>query len=79
VETGGAAAGAEAGAVEPASTGRVEDPQWFFGLAEPHLSILREVVGHVLRYTEARGDLPQMIWNSTTWWMLPSRVPTASS
>jgi ribosomal subunit interface protein len=47
------------GEVEPASTGRVEDPQWFFALAEPHLPTLREVAGHVLRYSEARGDLPQ--------------------
>jgi RNA polymerase sigma factor (sigma-70 family) len=39
--------------------GRVEDPQWFFALVEPHMSALRNVAGRVLRYVEARGDLPQ--------------------
>src|SRR5262249_34637853 len=34
------------------------EPQWFFALAEPHLEKLREVTGTVLRFLEARGDLP---------------------
>ena len=36
----------------------VEDPQWFFSLVEPHRETLRDVVGKVLRFAEARGDLP---------------------
>jgi RNA polymerase sigma factor (sigma-70 family) len=39
--------------------GGVEDPQWFFPLVEPHMDALRNIAGHVLRYVEARGDLPQ--------------------
>ena len=39
--------------------GPVEDPQWFFPLVEPHIGALRNVAGRVLRYVEARGDLPQ--------------------
>jgi ribosomal subunit interface protein len=35
-----------------------ENPQWFFALVEPHLEKVREVAGRVLRYVEARGDLP---------------------
>jgi ribosomal subunit interface protein len=35
-----------------------ENAQWFFALVESHLGKLREVAGHVLRYVEARGDLP---------------------
>ncbi len=43
-------------------TGRIgtaEDPQWFFPLVDPHMSALRDVAGRILRYLEARGDLPQ--------------------
>ncbi len=39
--------------------GGVDDPQWFFPLVEPHMGALRNVAGRVLRYVEARGDLPQ--------------------
>jgi RNA polymerase sigma factor (sigma-70 family) len=39
-------------------TAQSEDPQWFLAFVEPHLPKVREVVGHVLRYAEARGDLP---------------------
>ncbi len=39
--------------------GRVEDPQWFFPLVEPHMGALRNIAGRVLRYVEARGDLPR--------------------
>jgi RNA polymerase sigma factor (sigma-70 family) len=39
-------------------TAQREDPQWFLALVEPHLLNVRPVVGHVLRYAEARGDLP---------------------
>lgn len=39
--------------------GPVEDPQWFFPLVEPHMGALRNVAGRVLRFVEARGDLPQ--------------------
>ncbi len=35
-----------------------ENPQWFFALVEPHLEKVHEVAGRVLRYVEARGDLP---------------------
>jgi len=38
---------------------RVEDPQWYFPVVEPHMSALRNVAARVLRYVEARGDLPQ--------------------
>jgi RNA polymerase sigma factor (sigma-70 family) len=30
----------------------------FFALVEPHLAIVREMAGRMLRYAEARGDLP---------------------
>jgi len=36
-----------------------EQPQWFFSLVEPHLPKLRDVAGHVIRFLEARGDLPK--------------------
>jgi ribosomal subunit interface protein len=45
----------KAGAAPEASS---EDSKWFFDLVEPHLPKLREVVGSVLGYVEARGDLP---------------------
>jgi ribosomal subunit interface protein len=45
----------KAGVAPPAGE---ESPQWFFALVEPHLEKLREVAGRVLRYAEARGDLP---------------------
>ncbi len=45
----------KAGAVPEAA---IDDPEWFFKLVGPHLANLREVAGKVLRYVEARGDLP---------------------
>jgi len=32
--------------------------QWFFALAEPHMEAVRDLAGKVLRFVEARGDLP---------------------